>query len=84
MHTHELGMCVGDYSRTLFSKQPEMRYCEICKNMSLLYFGFDLLCQFEARVPEFDAELSVQCALYSPQLFGGGGGAGVACQILGL
>jgi hypothetical protein len=29
-----------------------------------LYFGLDVFCQFEARVPEFDAVFSVQCPLY--------------------
>ncbi len=34
------------------------------KEMSSLYFGLDIFCQFEARVPEYDAVLSVQCTLY--------------------
>jgi hypothetical protein len=29
------------------------------KEMSSLYFGLDVFCQFEARVPEFDAVFSV-------------------------
>ncbi len=37
----------------------EMRYCEIGKEMSSLYFGRDVFGQFEARVPEFDAVFSV-------------------------
>jgi hypothetical protein len=55
----------------------EMRFCEINKEMSWLYFGLDMFCQFKARVPEFDTVFSVQHTLY-------GGGGGVACQILGL
>ncbi len=35
---------------------PEMRYCEISKEMSLLYFGLAVLCPFEARDPEFDKQ----------------------------
>ncbi len=32
----------------------EMRYCnKISNEMSSLYFGIDVFCQFEARVPEF-------------------------------
>ncbi len=42
----------------------EMRYCEIGKEMSSLYFGLDVFGQFEARVPEFDAVFSVQCTLH--------------------
>ncbi len=57
----------------------EMRYCEISKEMSLLYFGLDVFCQFEARVPEFD-QRSV-CSVYCTE---GGGVGGVAYQILGL
>ncbi len=37
-----------------------MTYCEISKEMSSLYFGLDVCCQFEARVPESD-----QCSVYS-------------------
>jgi hypothetical protein len=37
--------------------------------MSLLYFGLAVFCQFEARVPEFDAVFSVVCTLYNPQLW---------------
>ncbi len=33
--------------------RDEVRYCEISKEMSL-YFGLDVFCQFESRVPEFD------------------------------
>jgi hypothetical protein len=43
---------------------PEMRYCEISKEMSSLYCGLDVFCQFEARAPEFEAVYSVQCTLY--------------------
>ncbi len=49
-----------------------MRYCKISKENSPLYFGFDVFCQFKARVPEFDAMSSVQCTLSSPQLLGVG------------
>ncbi len=59
---------------------PEMKYCEISQEMSSLSFGLNVFCQFESRVPEFDAVFSVQCTLYSPQLLW----AGVAYQILGL
>jgi hypothetical protein len=34
-----------------------MRYYEISKEMSSLYLGPDVFCQFEARVPEFDTVL---------------------------
>ncbi len=30
----------------------DMRYCEIRKEMVLLYFGLDVFCQFEARFIE--------------------------------
>ncbi len=42
--------------------------------MPLMYFGLDVFCQFEARVLEFDAVLSVQIT----DTLGGGG------EILGL
>jgi hypothetical protein len=45
-----------------------MRYCEISKKMLSVYFGLNIFCQFEARVPEFDAVFSVHCT--------GGGGMG--------
>ncbi len=32
----------------------EMRYCEISKEMSSLYFGLAVFCLFQARVPEFE------------------------------
>jgi hypothetical protein len=38
--------------------------------MSSLYFGFNVFCQSEVGVPEFDAVFSI---LYSPQLLGGKG-----------
>jgi hypothetical protein len=41
--------------------------------MSSLYFGLDVFCQFEARVPEVDTVFSVQCTLFSPQLMGSRG-----------
>jgi hypothetical protein len=53
----------------------KMRYCEMSKEMSSLYFGLDVFYQFEARVPEFD-----YCSVFSVHCTGGG----VACQILGL
>ncbi len=34
----------------------EMRYCEISKEMSSLYFGLAVFCLFEARAPEFDMQ----------------------------
>jgi hypothetical protein len=58
----------------------EMRYCEISIEMSSLYFGLDVCCQFETRVREFGAVFRVQYTLYNPQLLGD---AGVACLILG-
>ncbi len=42
----------------------ERSYCEISKEMSLVYFVLDVFCQFEARVPEFYAVFSVQSTLY--------------------
>jgi hypothetical protein len=33
-----------------------MRYCEISKEMSSLYFGLPGFCLFEATVPEFDTQ----------------------------
>jgi hypothetical protein len=41
------------------SPRDEVQYCEIRKEVALLYFGLDVFCQFEARFPE-----SVQCTLY--------------------
>jgi hypothetical protein len=41
--------------------RPEIRYCKISKEMSSLYFGLDVFCQFKARAPEFNAVLSVEC-----------------------
>ncbi len=55
-----------------------MRYCEISKDMSSLYFGLDVFCQFEARVPEFDAVFCVQCTLYRA----GGGDAHRVTRVL--
>jgi hypothetical protein len=54
-----------------------MRYCEISTDMSPLYLELDVFCQFEARVPEFDA---VQCTVHTVR----GGGGVVACKILEL
>jgi hypothetical protein len=50
-----------------------MSYCKMSKAMSSWYFGLDVFCPFEARVPEYYAVVSVQCTLYSPQLLGGRG-----------
>jgi hypothetical protein len=44
--------------------RSEMRYREINKEMSSLYFGLDVFCQFDAKVPELDAVFSVECTLY--------------------
>ncbi len=33
--------------------KEEMRHYEISKEMSSLYFGLDVFCLFETRVPEF-------------------------------
>jgi hypothetical protein len=59
----------------LFAKK-KIKYllCEISKEMSSLYSGQDVFCQFEARVPEFKAVFSVQCILYR----GGEGGGCVS------
>jgi hypothetical protein len=54
-----------------------MRYYEVSNEMSALYFGLDLFCQFDAGAPEFDAVFSVQYTLY--RVWGGD-----AYQILGL
>jgi hypothetical protein len=35
---------------------PEMMYCEISKEMLLLYFGLTVFCRLEARVPEYDTQ----------------------------
>ncbi len=43
--------------------------------MSSLYFGLDVFCQFEVRLPEFDALFSVHCTVYCVQstaMWGGG------------
>jgi hypothetical protein len=44
-----------------------MRYSEISKEMSSLYFGLAVFCLFEARVPEVDTQsvLLNSCGLYS-------------------
>jgi hypothetical protein len=42
------------WDRKWFSyAKSEMRYCEISKEMSSLYFGLAVFCLFEPRVPEF-------------------------------
>jgi hypothetical protein len=45
-----------------------MRYCEISKDLSSLYFRLAVFCLFEAQVPEFDTQppspLTLQCTLY--------------------
>ncbi len=38
----------------------DLRYSQISKEMSSLYFGLKIFCQFEARVLEFDAVLCVK------------------------
>ncbi len=76
VHSHSCPILPGGEVVYLTQESsPEMRYCEISKAMSSLYFGLDVFCQCEARVPEFDAVFRVQCKLYT---------GGVACQILGL
>jgi hypothetical protein len=49
------------------ANSTEMRYCEISKEMSSLYFGLAVLSLFEARVPEFDTQPQApdSCGLYS-------------------
>jgi hypothetical protein len=44
-----------------------MRSCEIGKEMSSLYFGLDVFCLLEARVPELDTQPlpTNNCGLYS-------------------
>jgi hypothetical protein len=48
---------------------PEMRYCEISKEMSSKYFGVPLFCFFEATDPEFDTQplppITVDCTKYT-------------------
>jgi hypothetical protein len=47
--------------------KPDMRYCEISKEMSL-YFGLTVFCLFEAEITEFDTQplpSPVQCTLYT-------------------
>jgi hypothetical protein len=48
-------MAVGRHFQVLISR-AEMRYYEISKEMSSLYFGLAVFCLFEARVPEFDIQ----------------------------
>jgi hypothetical protein len=48
----------------LWRIHPDMRPCEISTDMSSLYFGLDVFCQFECRVPEYHAVIS---ALYTVQ-----------------
>jgi hypothetical protein len=52
------------YSGGLLS---EIRYCEISKEMSSLYFGLAVLCLFEARVLEVDKQPlpPIKCTLYT-------------------
>jgi hypothetical protein len=42
----------GDQPASYVEYHPEMSYCEISKEMSSLYIGLDVFCQFEAGVPE--------------------------------
>jgi hypothetical protein len=46
---------------------PEMRYWEISKEMSSLYFGLAVSCLFKPRVPECDTQPTPldRCELYS-------------------
>jgi hypothetical protein len=41
-------------SQLFLKTRAEMRYFDISKEMSSLYFGLALFCLFEARVLEFD------------------------------
>jgi hypothetical protein len=43
---------------------PQKTVNQRCSKEMSLYFGLDVFCQFEARVPEFDAVFSIQCILY--------------------
>jgi hypothetical protein len=43
-------------SSAFLGPPAEMRYCEISKEMSSLYFGLAIFCLFEARVSEFDTQ----------------------------
>jgi hypothetical protein len=52
-------------------EQAEMRYWEISKEMSSLYFWLDVFCQFEARVSESD-----QCLVHNVHCTRGGAGGG--------
>jgi hypothetical protein len=49
-----------------------MSYCKISKEMSSLYFEFDVFFQFEARVPGFDVVLGVR-TMCTVQAVGGQG-----------
>ncbi len=53
----------GLNSDLVITGKAEMRYCEIRKEMSSLYFGLAVFRLFEARVPEFDTQPlpPVQC-----------------------
>jgi hypothetical protein len=50
-----------------------MRYCQISKEMALLYFGLAVFSRIEARVPEFDTHPPplygpyIICTLYTAQ-----------------
>jgi hypothetical protein len=48
-------------------------YCEISKEPSSLYFGLHVICQFEARVREFDM---MYVSIFSAVTILGGGGVG--------
>ncbi len=43
-----------------------MRFCEVTKEMSSLYFGLAVFCLFDDRVPDLThSPPPVQCALYT-------------------
>ncbi len=62
-------------------------YSSISKETLPLYFGLDVFCQFEAKVPEFDTVFSVHCSPYTSTatvLAWGEGSRAKKIKILGL
>ncbi len=86
IHAKILRLTNDDLSRVSYLSS-ELRYSSISKAVSSRYSGIYVYCQFDARVPEFDAVFGVhctfavyctvyvQCAVHSY----GGGGSRVTC-----
>jgi hypothetical protein len=54
---------ICDIGAVMFSNLwSGLRYCEIRKEMSSLYFGLAVFCLFEARIPEFDTQPPLHAA----------------------